>query len=65
MKMAVFWDVALRSLVHTDRRFRDAYCLHYHKLKLETSKMWRGDKETNRIKRRETNIKKKTETSSP
>jgi hypothetical protein len=26
--MAVFWDVAPRSLVDTDRRFRIAYCLH-------------------------------------
>jgi hypothetical protein len=27
MKMTVFWDAASRSLVETDRRFRDAYCL--------------------------------------
>jgi hypothetical protein len=26
MKMAVFWDVAPRSLVDIDRRFRGAYC---------------------------------------
>jgi hypothetical protein len=25
MKMTVFWDVALRSLVQTDGRFRGAY----------------------------------------
>jgi hypothetical protein len=30
MKMAVFWDIAPCSLVDTDRRFRGAYCLHYH-----------------------------------
>jgi hypothetical protein len=29
MKMAVFWDVATCNLVEIDRRFRDAYCLHY------------------------------------
>jgi hypothetical protein len=28
-KMDVFWDVALYSLVETDRRFRGAYCIHY------------------------------------
>jgi hypothetical protein len=28
MKKAVFWVVAPCSLVHTDRRFRGAYCLH-------------------------------------
>jgi hypothetical protein len=26
MKMAVFWDVSLCSLVYIDRRFRGAYC---------------------------------------
>jgi hypothetical protein len=25
----VLWDVAPRSLVLIDRRFREAYCLHY------------------------------------
>jgi hypothetical protein len=25
----VFWDVASCGLVDTDRRFRDAYCLHH------------------------------------
>jgi hypothetical protein len=29
MKMIVFRDVAPCSLVDTDRRFRDAYCLHH------------------------------------
>jgi hypothetical protein len=29
MKMAVLWDVAPRSLVEIDRRFRGAYCLHH------------------------------------
>jgi hypothetical protein len=29
MKMTVFWDVALCSLVEIDRRFRGAYCLHH------------------------------------
>jgi hypothetical protein len=29
MKMTVFSDVAPCSLVDTDRRFRDAYCLHH------------------------------------
>jgi hypothetical protein len=28
MNMAVFWDVAPCSLVESDRRFRDAYCLY-------------------------------------
>jgi hypothetical protein len=28
MKMAVFWDIAPCSLVHTDRRFRGTYCFH-------------------------------------
>jgi hypothetical protein len=28
-EMTVLWDVALRSYVETDRRFRDAYCLHH------------------------------------
>jgi hypothetical protein len=28
-KMAVFWDVAPRSLVDTNRGFRLAYCLHH------------------------------------
>jgi hypothetical protein len=28
MKMNIFWDVPC-SLVEIDRRFRDAYCLHY------------------------------------
>jgi hypothetical protein len=27
--MSVFWDVGPCSYVDTDRRFRDAYCLHY------------------------------------
>jgi hypothetical protein len=29
MKMAVFWVVALCSLVHVYRRFRNACCLHH------------------------------------
>jgi hypothetical protein len=29
MKMTVFCDVAPCSLVETDRRFRDSYCLHH------------------------------------
>jgi hypothetical protein len=29
MKMTVFWDVALCSLLETDRRFRSANCLHH------------------------------------
>jgi hypothetical protein len=29
MKMKVSWDVALCSLVDTDRRFRGPYCLHH------------------------------------
>jgi hypothetical protein len=29
MKMSVFWDDALRSLVETEQRFRGAYCLHH------------------------------------
>jgi hypothetical protein len=29
MKMTVFWNVALYSLVETDGRFRSAYCLHH------------------------------------
>jgi hypothetical protein len=28
--MAVFWDVAPSSLVHINRRFREAYCHHHH-----------------------------------
>jgi hypothetical protein len=28
-KMTVFWGVAACSLLQIDRRFRDAYCLHY------------------------------------
>jgi hypothetical protein len=34
MKTAVFWDVALRSLAETDRRFRSAYFLHVGDSKL-------------------------------
>jgi hypothetical protein len=30
MEMTVFWDVALCSIVDVLRRFRGAYCLHYH-----------------------------------
>jgi hypothetical protein len=30
MKMAVFWDVEPSSLVHTDQRFKEAYCLYQH-----------------------------------
>jgi hypothetical protein len=30
-KMAVFWDIAPRSLVEVYRRFRDACCLHLTK----------------------------------
>jgi hypothetical protein len=26
--ITVLWDVALRNLVETDRRFRGVYCLH-------------------------------------
>jgi hypothetical protein len=29
LKMTVFWDIAPRSLVKFDRRFRGAYRLHY------------------------------------
>jgi hypothetical protein len=29
MKMALFWDVAPRSLVDINRHFRGAYCLHH------------------------------------
>jgi len=29
MKMTAFWDIAPRSLVEVDRRFRDAQCLHH------------------------------------
>jgi hypothetical protein len=29
MKMSIFRDVALCSMVETDRRFRGAYCLHH------------------------------------
>jgi hypothetical protein len=28
--MIVLWDIAPYSLVEVDRRFRGAYCLHYH-----------------------------------
>jgi hypothetical protein len=28
MKMTVFWDIASRSFVEFDLRFRGAYCLH-------------------------------------
>jgi hypothetical protein len=31
MKTAVFFDVALCSLIGVDRRFRGAYCLHHLK----------------------------------
>jgi hypothetical protein len=30
MKMAVFWIVALCSLVEVYQRFRGTYCLHHH-----------------------------------
>jgi hypothetical protein len=29
INMTVFWDVAPCSLVESDRRLKDAYCLHY------------------------------------
>jgi hypothetical protein len=29
MKMMAYWDIAPRSLVEADRRFRVAYCLHH------------------------------------
>jgi hypothetical protein len=29
MKIGVFWDVAMCSLVDTDRSFRRAYCRHH------------------------------------
>jgi hypothetical protein len=29
LKMAVFWDIAMFSLVKVDRRFWGAYYLHY------------------------------------
>jgi hypothetical protein len=29
MKMTVIWDVALCSLIETDRHFRGFYCLHH------------------------------------
>jgi hypothetical protein len=32
MKMAVFWDVAMCSLVHSDRNFKGVYCLHHQDL---------------------------------
>jgi hypothetical protein len=28
LKMAVFWDAALCSLIEINRHFRGAYCLH-------------------------------------
>lgn len=30
MKVAVFWEIALFSLVVVDRLFRGAYCPHHH-----------------------------------
>jgi hypothetical protein len=33
-KMAVFWDVALCSLVHINQCFRGAYCLHHYTITL-------------------------------
>jgi hypothetical protein len=30
MNVAVFWDVAPRSLVETERRFRGTYCFHHY-----------------------------------
>jgi hypothetical protein len=30
VRMAVFWDVVLCSLVDTNRRFRETYCLQHH-----------------------------------
>jgi hypothetical protein len=38
MKVTVFWDVALCSLVEIDRRFRSAYCLHYQALMVEAER---------------------------
>jgi hypothetical protein len=35
MKMTVFWDVALCSLVEIDQSFRGAYCLHHQNLMIE------------------------------
>jgi hypothetical protein len=29
MKVRAFWDIAPRSLVEVDQRFRGAYCLHH------------------------------------
>jgi hypothetical protein len=29
VKMTAFWDIAPRSLVEVNRRFRGAYCLHH------------------------------------
>jgi hypothetical protein len=29
LRMAVFWDVVLCSLLDVDRCFREAYCLHH------------------------------------
>jgi hypothetical protein len=30
IKLEIFWDVILCTLVDTDKRFRAAYCLHHH-----------------------------------
>jgi hypothetical protein len=34
--MALFWDVALCSLVETDRLFRCAYCIQHEGVMMET-----------------------------
>jgi hypothetical protein len=33
LQMTVFWDVVMRGMIDTDRRFRNAYCLHHQRLK--------------------------------
>jgi hypothetical protein len=30
MKMTIFWDVRIYSLIEIECSFRGAYCLHYH-----------------------------------
>jgi hypothetical protein len=43
LTITVFWDVALRGLSTTGRRFRGTYCLHHqpystiHKVAMDTS----------------------------
>jgi hypothetical protein len=42
-KMAVFWVVALCSLVEVYRRFRGICCLHYHTRRHENLKSHKSD----------------------